>query len=78
MKRGPYKVHPARLELAHRGYSVSELARLAGLSTSAVSLQLAGRTRLGENVRKALLDALGPEGAADVLAAIPWRERAAA
>lgn len=78
MKRGSYRIHPARLELGRLGYSVTEVARLAGLSTSAVSLQLAGHTRVSEPVRRVLLEELGPESAAEVLAAIPSREELAA
>jgi transcriptional regulator with XRE-family HTH domain len=78
MLRGPYRIHPARLELARYGYTVTELARRAGLSPSAVSLQLSGRVRISEAVRAALLDSLGAESAAEVLAAIPSRESVAA
>ena len=76
--RGPYRIHPARVELARHGYTVAEIARRAGLSGSAVSLQLAGRVRVSEAVRGVLLDSLGAEGAAEVLAAIPSPEPVAA
>ena len=76
--RGPYRIHPARVELARHGYTVTEIARRAGLSGSAVSLQLAGRVRISERTRTALRDALGADAAAEVLAAIPAPEPVAA
>lgn len=78
MARGPYRIHPARFELARHGYTVSAIARRVGLSVSAVSLQLAGVNRVSEPVRGALLEELGPAAAAEVLAAIPSREDLAA
>ncbi len=78
MKRGPYRVHPARIELNRYGFTVNAIAARAGLSASAVSLQLAGTNRLTEPVRSALLEELGADAAGDVLAAIPSREEVAA
>lgn len=73
MKRGHYRIHPARVKLNLYGVSVSELAATVGLSTSAVSLQLAGVTRLSEPVRAGIVQLLGPDNAADVIAAVPER-----
>jgi predicted transcriptional regulator len=78
MKRGTYRIHPARLELARYGYTVTQLAQSVGLTPSAVSLQLAGRVRVSEAVRGALRDSIGAEAAAEVIAAIPTPERVAA
>jgi len=78
MKRAPYRVHPARVELARHGYTVTEIAVRAALTPSAVSLQLAGRVRVSEAVRGVLLESVGAEAAAEVLAAIPTPEPVAA
>lgn len=79
MKRGHYRIHPARVKLNLYGVSVSQVAAVAGLSTSAVSLQLAGVTRIGDRVRAAMVELIGTDNAADVIASIPERvEQAAA
>lgn len=71
-------MHPARVRLNLYGVSVSDVGRLAGISTSAASQQLAGHTRISEAVRSALLELLNPEQVAEVLSAIPSREELAA
>lgn len=76
--RGPYRVHPARVELHRHGLTVKEVAERAGITASGVCLQLHGVNRVTEPVRAALLERLTPEQAAEVLAAIPSREELAA
>ena len=71
MKRGTYRVHPARVLLNLHGVNVSDVARDVELSTSAVSQQLAGTTRLRADVGDAIIARIGPEAAAEVVAAIP-------
>lgn len=78
MKRGPYRVHPARVALGDYGYTATALAAAAGMSPGGITRQLSGESRLSESVRAALVDLIGENGAADVIAAIPSRERAAA
>ncbi len=79
MKRGTYRVHRARVLLNLHGVNVSDVARDVELSTSAVSQQLAGTTRLRDDVRDAIIARVGPEAAAEVVDAIPQGpERAAA
>lgn len=78
MKRGSYRIHPARVRLQLHGTSVSDIARDVGLSTSAVSLQLAGRTRLAESVHEAITERIGDEAAREVVDAIPSRNEQAA
>ena len=78
MKRGPYRVHPARVVLGSHGYTVGALAECAGMSTGGITRQLAGECRLSHRVHAALVDLIGEDGAAEVAAAIPEREQAAA
>lgn len=78
MIRGPYRVHPARIVLGEHGYTVSAVALAAGISTGAVTRQLSGENNVSEPVRSALVSLIGEDGTAEVLAAIPSREQAAA
>lgn len=78
MKRGPYKVHPARVALGSHGYTVGALAERAGMSTGGITRQLAGECRLSGRVHDALVELIGEDGAAEVAAAIPSREQVAA
>ena len=78
MKRGPYRVHPARVALGGYGYTATALAVAAGMSPGGITRQLSGESRLSDPVRDALVELIGEDGAADVIAAIPSRERAAA
>lgn len=78
MKRGPYRVHPARVVLGSHGYTVGALAERAGMSTGGITRQLAGECRISPRVHAALVDLIGEDGAAEVAAAIPEREQAAA
>lgn len=78
MKRGPYRVHPARVALGGYGHTATALAEAAGLSPGSITRQLSGESALAPNVRAALVDLIGEAGAADVIAAIPSREQAAA
>lgn len=78
MKRGPYRVHPARVVLGENGYTLSALAERAGMSPGGITRQLSGECRVTDRVRDALVSLIGEDGAADVIAAIPARERQAA
>jgi transcriptional regulator with XRE-family HTH domain len=78
MKRGPYRIHPARLALGAHGFTASALAQQAGVSPGSITRQLSGEVTLSERVRAALVELIGEAGAADVIAAIPPREKAAA
>ena len=78
MKRGPYRVHPARVSLGLHGYTVTALAERAGMSAGGITRQISGECRLTPKVYNALVELIGEAGAADVIAAIPSRERAAA
>ncbi len=70
-----YKIHPARICLQLHGVSVSEVARDVGISTSAVSQQLAGRTRLSEDVYESIADMVGYDCAEEIVAEIPKKEK---
>jgi hypothetical protein len=78
MKRGPYKVHPARVVLGSHGYTVGALAERAGMSTGGITRQLAGECRLSDRVHDALVELIGENGAAEVAAAIPERQESVA
>ena len=67
------------MQLNALGVTGSTIASDVGLHPSAVSLQLAGRSPLRDDVRDAIIARVGPEAAAAVLDAIPQdSERAAA
>jgi transcriptional regulator with XRE-family HTH domain len=76
MKRGPYRVHRARVVLGEHGYTMSALAERSGMSPSGLSRQLAGECRLSEQVRRALVEMIGDDGAAAVVDAIPQKRTA--
>jgi len=79
MKRKPYKVHAGRVALAELGVTVSAVAAIAGVWPSAVTRQLAGDVNVSKPVRDAIVELVGDEGLASVLATIPERsERVAA
>jgi predicted transcriptional regulator len=78
MTRKPYKVHAGRVALAELGVTVSAVAALAGVWPSAVSRQLAGDRGMSDPVRLALVELVGAEGLASVLATIPERSEQAA
>lgn len=67
-------MHPARVRLNLAGVSVSRVASMVGLSTGAVSLMLAGTSRLRDDVREAIVELVGDETAAEIIAAIPERD----
>jgi len=66
-----YRFHPAAMQLNVRGVTGATIARDVGLHPSAVSLQLAGRSPLRDDVRDAIVERIGPEAAAEVVDAIP-------
>lgn len=79
MTRKPYKVHAGRVALADLGVTVSAVAALADVYPATVSRQLAGERAVSEPVRLAIVELVGNEGLAIVLATIPERsERVAA
>ena len=78
MKRGPYRVHPARLVLGDYGYTATALAVAAGMSPGGITRQLSGEVSMSARVRDALVRRVGEDGAAEVIAAIPAKEQAAA
>lgn len=59
------------MQLLAHGATGASIARDVGLHPSAVSLQLAGRSPLRDDVREAIIAQIGPEAAAEVVAAIP-------
>ena len=78
MKRKPYRFHPAAMQLNALGVTGSTIASDVGLHPSAVSLQLAGRSPLRDDVRDAIIARVGSEAAAAVLATIPEQSEQAA
>lgn len=74
----PYRFHPAAAQLNALGVTGTAIARDVGLHQSAVSLQLAGRSPLRDDVRDAIVARIGPDAARDVLDAIPARDTKAA
>lgn len=71
-------MHPARVVLGSHGYTAAALAACAGMTPGGITRQLAGECRLSDRVRAALVEMIGEDGAAEVAAAIPEQERAAA
>ena len=72
-------MHPARLMLGVHGCSLTSLAKQAGLSIASTGRQLSGETRISEQVHAAMVELIGVDAAASVVAMIPERsERVAA
>ncbi len=71
--QNPYQRSPASLILAREGITLSRIAEALGISTSAVSMQLAGLRRLHPALVPVLRAIADPEVASEVAAA--WRHR---
>lgn len=75
-KRTPNKIHMGRVMLHMHGCSVSELARKSFMTQSGITHQLAGKRRVSRPVWDAMVELIGQDAAAEVVAAIPKRDKA--
>jgi hypothetical protein len=71
-------VVPATIPILIAGSSVSDLARVLGVTQSCASHYLAGRRRVPFGMRDALVQLVGDEAASRVLELIPTHPGAAA